>query len=262
MEVKQESTEIDLLKVFRVLWKRAWLILLCAILAAGLAFFGTLYFVTPKYQANVKMYVNNTSLNVGSVGISVGSLSAAQSLVNTYIEILKTRPVMEDVIERADVPYSYSSLVSRLQASSVNSTEIFKITITDTDPERAVKIANSIADILPDKIANIVEGSSVKVVEWADGTARLSSPNVFKNTVLGFFLGLILACGVVLLIFFNDPLIRSEEYIQQHYNIPLLAVIPNIRAEKDENPYYKRKHGYGLGESSQKKEATKGGEDK
>ena len=255
MEVKQDSGEIDLMQVLRVLWKRAWVILVCSVLAAGLAFFGTVNFITPKYQANVKMYVNNTSLNVGSVGISVGSLTAAQSLVNTYIEILKTRPVIEDVIEKSNAPYTYATMVGNLRASSVNSTEIFKITVTDTDPERAVKIANSIAEILPDKIANVVEGSSVKVVEWADGTARLSSPNVFRNTFLGFIVGFILACGVVLLLSMNDPLIRSEEYIQQRYNIPLLAVIPNIRA-KDENGYA-RKHGRGyVSKSSQKKEVN------
>ena len=71
------------------------------------------------------MYVNNSNLSVGSTSISLTDLNAAQSLVDTYIVILKSRPTLEDVIEKANVSYTYEQLESMISASSVDGTEGF-----------------------------------------------------------------------------------------------------------------------------------------
>ena len=58
-------------------------------------------------------------------------------------------------------------LKGMIQTESVNETEVFSITVTCDDPHEAEHIANTIARVLPDKISNVVEGSSVRVVDYA-----------------------------------------------------------------------------------------------
>ena len=104
--------EIDLLQLFRALWRNALVIILVAILLGGLAFGGTYMFISPTYQATAMMYVNNSTVSVGSTNFSItsGELSAAQTLVDTYIVILNTRTTLEEVIEESGIPYTVDQL--------------------------------------------------------------------------------------------------------------------------------------------------------
>ena len=121
------ALEIDLLQLLAVLWRRVWLIILCAILGAAIAFAATVQFAVPKYQANVSIYVTNNGTASG--------LAAAQSLVTTYIEILKSRPALEKIIDKADLDISTSQLRSMIKASSKNGTEIFDVAVISENRE-------------------------------------------------------------------------------------------------------------------------------
>lgn len=234
--------ELDLLQCARILLKRAWIVALAACLCAAIAFMCTTFFVTPTYKAHAKMYVNNTSIAVGSVGININNLTAAQQLVNTYIELLNTRNTLDKVIEQAGVSLSSGKLKGMISASPVNETEIFQITVTDTDPERAVHIANTIAQVLPEEITRTVEGSSVIVVDWADGTAYRSSSNSTRNTLIGFLAGAAISAIIILLFAFYDPYVGDEDYMTKAYDIPLLAVIPTIGMNSKNEYYYRKKN--------------------
>ena len=74
------------------------------------------------------MYVNNSALSLGSTSFSIssGELSAAQSLVETYIVILKSRLNLEAVIEKAELPYTYEELELMITAQGVNETRNFR----------------------------------------------------------------------------------------------------------------------------------------
>ena len=200
---KTDYYEIDLLRLAGALWKKLWLIVLVTLLCGALAFGYTFFLVTPLYKATAMMYVNNSAISVGSakVSISAGDLAASQSLVDTYTVILKTRGTLNEVISRTGVPYSYQQLTKMVQAEAVNSTEVFSIDVTSPDPQEAELIANAIADILPDRIADIVEGSSVKIVDYAIVPAEIASPSYTRNTALGMLAGLVTGlfhtkCGI------------------------------------------------------------------
>ena len=95
-KMNNEELEIDLQQLFGALVNKAWLIGITAVLCAVLAFAGTFFFITPKYQSTAKFYVNNSSLSLGetSLNISKGDLSASRGLVKTYIVILKSRETL------------------------------------------------------------------------------------------------------------------------------------------------------------------------
>lgn len=230
----KDYIEIDILKLLKALWHRAWAIVLSAVICGGMAFSYARFLITPLYQASTLIYVNNSSFSVGSTSFSISAseLSAAQSLVDTYLVILKTRTTLNDVIEEADLPYSYEQLYGMISAASVNSTEIFEIVVTSTDPREAEKIANTIGKVLPDRISDVVDGSSVRIVDYAIVPSRKSSPNITKYTMVGIFLGIVISCGIVILLELFDDVVHTEDDITQKYDLPLLAVIPDLLGTK------------------------------
>jgi len=238
--VAEENDTLDIAQIIRVLWRKAWLIVTAGVLAAVLFFSYSFFLVTPKYAASVQLYVNNT-VSVGSFSTSV--LTAARDLVKTYISILNTRTTLEKVIEESGVDYTYEQLRSMISAGAVDETEIFKITVQSTDPREAAKIANTIADILPDRVADIIDGCSVRVVDKAVVSNNKVSPNVTKNTAIGFLLGVFAACAIIVVIFLLDDTIYSEEILLHSYDIPVLAKIPNLLEDEKDRYGYKKHYG-------------------
>lgn len=228
MNDQKDAIEIDLLALAQAVWKKIWLVLASVVIGSAAAFVFAAFLITPLYQSKSMLYVNNSSISVGSTSfsISTGELSAAQSLVKTYIVIMQSRQTLNAVIEQAGLPYTYDELKEMVSAASVNNTEIFEIVATSPDPEEAELIVNTISDILPDKIADIVEGSSVRVVDYGVVPVYPVSPNVTQFALVGFLLGGVVSIGLIILLELLNNAIRSEDYLIQTYNLPVLAVVP------------------------------------
>lgn len=245
MKSNTNEDYIDLLQLGKLLISKSWIITLAAIICTGITFFYTYNFITPQYEADVKIYVNNTSLSLGSTTFSISSsdLSAAQSLVDTYLVILNSRSTLDEIINQANVNYTSEQLKEMITAEAVNNTEIFKVTVKSPSPKDAAKIANTAAMVLPGKIADTVDGSSVRVVDYAEVPTTRVSPNYTKNTALGFVMGVVLSAMVIIIVDLSNSSVRSEDYLTETYpNIPLLSVIPDVSSDKAHG-YYKR-HGY------------------
>ena len=240
-----EYIRIDLLKIAKGLMRRVWIIVLAMIVCGAAALSYAAFIVDPMYSASVSMYVNNSSSSVGSSGYSISSseISAAKSLVDTYLVILKTRTTLNEVIERGSIRYPYESLSRMITAESINGTEVFNIVVTCGDPAEAVHIANTIADVLPGKIAEVVEGSSVRIVDRAAMMTEKVSPSLKTYTVIGLLLGLLISCGAVAVIEILDDKIRTEDYLLENYpDIPLLTVIPDLLDDQADRKGYSRLH--------------------
>lgn len=241
---EDEYYEIDLLHLVKVLLERIWLIIISAIIAGGACFSYAYFLVEPKYQSSALFYVNNSSFSVGNTEFSISSsqISAAQSLVDTYIVILKSRTTLEEVIDKAGLSYGCEELSTMIDASAVNSTEIFRVNVKSTDPAEAANIANTICAVLPRTISNVVDGSDVRIVDYAVVSNQRVSPSYTKYTSIGIAVGIVISALIIILSDMLDDVIHDTEYISQSYNIPVLSIIPNLVA--DELAGYNDKYKY------------------
>lgn len=236
----EEETKVDYVSVralFSTLFRRWWIILLAGLLCAAIFIVCTALLVDVEYQATAMMYVNNAPISVGSGSISFSSsdLLAAQSLVATYCVILQSRTTLEQVLATEQLPYTYEQLRSMISASSVNDTEIFRIVVTSRNAEEAKVIANTIAAILPDQIAQIIDGASVEVVDYATTPTTPVSRHLSRNGVFGFLLGLLLSAAAVLIVdTYILDVIKSQDWLRDRWGerIPVLASIPNEDAAR------------------------------
>ena len=230
----EEKIEIDLKEFFGSLVNRIWLIILCGAVLGALVFAYTAAFVTPLYQANVSFYVNNSNVGQSLAGISSSDLDTSQKLVSTYVNILKSNTVLDRVAEEAGLNVSAEKLRGMISAAAMGETELFEVYVTHPDPVAAMNIANIIADVAPKEIAEIVEGSSTKVIDRARMPQSPKSPDLMKNTVVGFFAGVVLSALAVILHVMLDVRIKTEEDLKRICDAPVLGVIPVFNVQESE----------------------------
>ena len=246
--------EVDLRQLFATLWHRAWILILSGILIGAIAFAYAWFNVAPTYSASVQLYVNNNY--VDSPGFSSSQIAAAQDLADTYMVILESRHVLEKVQQQTNLGYSYNQIRNMVSASAVNETEIFRVYVTCGDYRHAAIIANAIADILPGRISEVVEGSSVRIVDYAVENPNPVGPNYQRYALLGAIVGIAISAFIIVVAYLLDTTINTEEHLSRAYGeYPLLAVIPGEESAKGK--YYYR--GYYAVPYRRKNESKTGG---
>jgi len=234
--------EVDLQRIFSVVLRKAWIIIIASVIGAVISIVGTRFLITPLYESSAMFYVNNNDLSVGNTSFSISSsdITASKNLVDSYIVILNTRTSLNDVIDYAGVNRTFEELQDMITAASVNETEIFEVVVTSPDPVEAEQIASAIAYILPKRISSIIEGTSAKIVDAAVVAAEPSSPSYINNTLIGFLLAFVLSLGIIVLQEIFDITIRAEEDIAPVCSYPILAVVPDMNAPS-KGGYYEQK---------------------
>lgn len=240
---KNGIVEIDLLQVMRVIWKNMILIILVGAVCGIAVYAYTKIFVAPTYKADIMVNVNNNAnLPDSKESVSTSEISASKSLVSTYIVILKSRSVVEEVIRRSGVTYPYEKVVKMISGESVSSTEIMRITVTAYSPAEAALLANTVADVLPDKLSTIIPGSSAVIVDRAVQPKTAAGPHKTKNAVLGFLVGAFLCAAIAVIRDLIDDTVRDETFLTQNFQIPLLASIPDMTERGTDSSYYSYYH--------------------
>lgn len=234
MENKAKTSKdyysIDLMHIARSVIHRLWIIILAAVLTAVAGFSYSRFMLKPVYGAQVLLYVNNSSINFGntSFDISASDIQASLSLVNTYSVLLKNRTTLERVKENAGVDYTVAQLSGMIQTGSVNETEVMKVVVTCGNPEEAARIANSIAEVLPVRVAEIIDGASMVVVDEARPVYEKIGPNVSRFTFLGLIIGALVSTIIIAIRAIMDDTIYNEDYVLENYDYPILAKVPNL----------------------------------
>ena len=157
--------------------------------------------------------------------ITQSELSLSKSLVDTYAEIVKSRRVLEQVIEELNLDTTYEKLYNKISVTSVNNTEIIKIIVTDTDPTEAKNIANVTANYFTKEVVDLYKVNNVNVLDEANTTNIPYNINVAKQIIIYLFIGFIIGAGVLFIIFYFDRTIKSAEQIEQKIKLPILGSV-------------------------------------
>ena len=246
---KSNVEEIDLLKLAKALWHRAFIILICAMMLGAGAFYWTYRKVYTTYRSTALLYVNNNSLSLGSakLSLSTGDIKAVNNLMETYSVILTSRTTLNEIIDETHIPYAYEDLVKMIKTETVGDTAIFKISVTAEDPDMAAHIANSILAVLPAKISTVIEGASAQIVDYAVPGEAVVNGNPVKSAAIGALLGAVLCSAVVIFMYMLDTKVRAEDFLLENYkDIPILTSVPNLNTS-GKGGYYGYRKAYAHG---------------
>lgn len=235
-----ETVEIDLRELVGALIKKAWLIILCAALLGTAMLAYTANFVTPTYQATATFYVNNNTSTDGD-RVDSTDLAVALRLVNSYVDIVKRDVVLSEVVEKLQMNITPAVLRGMVSAQVVGETEIFTVTVTSADPQMSATIANTIAEVAPGIISEIISGSRATVIDYARVPTGRSSPSYTTSAILGAMVGALLAAVFIFIQNRMDVHVKTEEMLAQICGAPVLGVIPDFADNAGKSRKVRRK---------------------
>lgn len=230
-----DEIEIDLRELFLALKKKIVWILLTTFIFAGAAGLITKFAMTPIYSSTAQLYVMSKG------GLSqLTDLTMGTQLTQDYMVIVKTRPVLDKVIEDLHLDMDYKELGDKITVENPSDTRIMQITVTDKDPEVAKDITQDLAEVTAHTVAKKMDVKSPTIIEKAYKAEQPDSPSLKKNVVIGALLGFILMAAAIVIQYLMNDTILKEEDIEKYLGINTLAQLPLVKGSKKRTKKVKR----------------------
>ena len=224
---EQNMMEIDVFHLLKILWKRKFLIALVAFVTGTVACAYSSFIVKPEFTSTTRIYVVNRNQG-DKPGLTNQDLQAGSYLVKDYREIILSQDVLEKVATDLKLDLPPKGLASKIKVTVPVDTRIVSISVTDRLPEEASRIANSLREVAAQKIISVTRVSDVTTLEEARPATSPSSPNIRRNTMVGFLAGAVVMVVTVLLVELLDTRVKRPEDIEDVMQIALLGVVPNL----------------------------------
>jgi polysaccharide biosynthesis transport protein len=141
---------MEIKKYLMLVQKWLWLILLGLVLGSGIGIVAS-FFQKPVYQASTKILVtrNRQESSFDSAYLT------DQQLVQTYIELLSTQPVVIAASQKVGFTIDPKT---QLSVAQVNGTQIIQITVKNSDPDKAVQAADTLVQVLAEQSESLQAG--------------------------------------------------------------------------------------------------------
>ncbi|MCI9176623.1 MAG: hypothetical protein HFH49_17205 [Lachnospiraceae bacterium] len=222
MKQRNDVVEIDLKEIVLLLARH--IISIAAVTAAGGLAAGliSVYCLTPMYTSTAQIYILT---NQGTV-VSLSDLQMGSSLANDYQELIRSRPVVEEVAKTLDLDMKYEELLKHLSVTNKENTRIIRINVTYKDPVLAKKLADTFAEVSRKRISEIMDLEEPNIVENAVAAKHQSSPNNRKNAVFGAIAAMAAAAGVIILRYYLDDTVKTADDVEKYLGLNTLAAIP------------------------------------
>lgn len=221
--------EIDLRQYWDVLRKRWMIVVALPIIAALTSGVISYFMLKPVYQASTTLIVGKKASEAGLAAAQMldnNVLLANQQLAKTYATIAQSRTVEQNVLKDLNLPLTVQGLDSMISINPVKTTEILEIMVTNTNPELAATIANTMATEFSKAVIEIKKVDSVSIVDTAVTPDRPVKPNKRLNVLIAFVVGLMASVGMVFLLEYLDNTVKTSEDVEKLLGIPVLGVIP------------------------------------
>jgi capsular polysaccharide biosynthesis protein len=216
--------EIDLIELLNYFKKKIGLIIIIMSAVGILGCIYTLFIQKPMYNSYTTVILSGSS----SSSITQTDVTLNKNLISTYAEIVKSGRVLNQVIKELNLDISYELLSSGISVTSLNNTEIIKITVNNESADMAMKIANSTASVFTKEISSLYKMDNVSILDYATINESPYNINILKQLIIYILAGLVISLGTVFMIFYFDRTIKSVEQIEQKIKLPVLGSVQDI----------------------------------
>ena len=213
--------EINLKEVFdyfksKILWI---VIAIVAILIVGNVY--TVITRVPMYESDTTIVLSGNKDSYSSTDSQIN-----QNLIGTYREIIKSRNVLSQVIDNLDLKMSVDELSNNITATSVEDTEIIKITVANEKAKDAQRITDEVAKVFSKEVQDIYNLENVTIIDKADLANKPYNINYVKDNIIYLVIGIVLSFGVVFVMYYFDTSIKSSETIEEKFGLTVIGVVP------------------------------------
>ncbi|MDM5307531.1 YveK family protein [Peribacillus frigoritolerans] len=222
---------ISIQDIFKTLKKRWKLIMLLTLLAALISGSISYFLLTPVYQSSTQILVNQKQ--------SENQLDSTQirsniDMINTYSVIIKSPAILGKVIDDLELDQSVEQLSEKITINSQENSQVFSLTVQDSNPAKAVEIANTVSSIFQKEIKDIMKVDNVSILAKAEIKENPApvKPNQLLNIAIAVVVGLMAGIGLAFLLEYLDNTIKDEDDIERLLDLPLLGSIQKISQHK------------------------------
>jgi capsular polysaccharide biosynthesis protein len=222
---QRNEDEIDLMEILSLLVHHAWIFALAALIGALLIGLGVKLFVPARYTAKSTIYVFSTETEN-----STQSATQAVKMIEDFRIIATTRETIKLVSEELQKEGLYltvDQIVSENKISVTNppDSHMLRIAVTNRDAAMAARVSNALADVMCGRIADIMNSERPRSVETAEIGGK-SSPYVKRDALIGGLAFALIAIIVVLVRYFVNDTITTEEDVNRYLGLTILSSVP------------------------------------
>lgn len=220
--------EINLKELFDYLKER---VLIVAIITLAILVVGCIYSIfikTPMYKSQTSFVLVSDDGTAGG-GYSQAEANLNKNLVATYSDLVKSNRVIDKVIKNLSLNYSVNTLKGRITVTNATNTEIIKINVEDPDKALAADIANEIIKVFGEEIKEIYRLQNVSLVDVAEEAEYPYNVNIVKDIVIYLLVGIVLACGIIFVIYYFDTTIKSADEVEKKLGLPVFGIVPRVK---------------------------------
>ena len=222
----------DLLEFFMSKLKFIILITLIVVLAGAVY---SMVCVKPEYESTTTLVLTGTASSSnnqaeGGESITQNDLNLNSKLVATYREIIKSKTVLNDVIDTLGLEYKYNVLKNMISVSTVSNTEMISLTVRASKADEAADIANALATKFSEQIKEIYNIENISVIDKAEPDNVPVNINIAKQVIIYVLIGLVVACGIVFVMFYFDNTLKDASQVER-LGLTVLTSIPQKMEE-------------------------------
>lgn len=221
---------ISIEDLFNMLKKHIKMIVVAAIIGLALAGVVTKFFMTPKYEASVDILVNRKT-NDNNIN-QLSDQQADVNMINTYKDIITKsvtlKPVRSQLKEELGYSISESKLSDKISVTNQQNSQVFSVTVNDSDAARAATTANMIAKTFKQQVKKILDVNNVTIIANAAKPKAPVSPRLKINLVIGFVLGLFIGIGLALIRELTDHNVRDIEFLTDELGLTRLGIVGHV----------------------------------
>lgn len=134
---------MELKHYIEIFGRRKWIIIVTTTTTLAIVTAAT-FFMTPIYSTSATVRI----AQIQGRSIDYIDLNYSNRLINTYVELVRSRPFLEETIQRLDLDTRPADLANMVSVEAVANTELLKITVESSSPEVAMLIANTLGELL------------------------------------------------------------------------------------------------------------------
>ena len=245
MNQNNNSRIVSLKDLWAIFVQRVILIALVGIIVTLTSYTIARSSYKPQYASVATLYIlrSNEYQNSTSGEIS-NELALALKVVNDCTYILKSRTVVNHVIDELDLNMSYSQLYRNISTFNPTNTRILEVMVLADDPDTAKQIVDLLCQYGQVQMEKATGFNQVNVYEY--GTSSNSPSNSIKLTI-----HLVIGAGaaavtyiIFVLAFLLDDRIRTEEEIERYLGLSILGEIADLDGSQKKGRYgYYRRYG-------------------
>jgi capsular exopolysaccharide synthesis family protein len=224
--------EIDLKELLICIKEKFYIILIAIVLGVATSLIYVNKIKKPIYKSSTTYVLISDS---GQDGITTSEVTLNEKLIATYKEVIKSRSVLEKVIEKLELQNETpSSLAKKISVEQITTSSAIRITVTYNNPELAQNIAYRTGREFSKEIETLYKINNLGLLDSAQLQEQPANKDNKKELIIinGGFIALSLA--IIFLLFYFDNTVKDQEQIEEKTNIPVLGNIPMLQKKKNE----------------------------